>query len=461
MGRFFISSVVLSLSSSLCFADQMLSQDDDLFEQELFKEELPKAKTPSKKQIKEEKASLTSFDEEFLDLFNENPSQTPSSKDSKTKKVTDQDTSNDMSQEAPPAQVMQQATSQMQTTATTSAPSDNYKIRWYYAFPDQQINVYAAIDYLYWTVSEPGMYYATTTSKPYPGEPPADFPVGVTSFGSGQLGKIQNQTLGWSSGVRGAFGYQFKHNLWNLNADYTYYNNSKKTTLYRPSGPYGYISGMNMNQATGIMVQNSESNIHFNYQNAKLMLGTPWVSFKPGKLQLLFGAHATWIEQKWNVNFYPYESTDPTNPAYQAYNSRHNSTWGVGLNATGKFDANLGRGFSFGVSGFVSALIGQQSLESQSSTTNGNSAYSNYYQDPTYQFMSQLMLSPQIAWSRVLKKASIRIEAAYEFNALLNMLDLYRDNQDYTADPQSGKSPTIQYNSLYLHGLTVRFSAGF
>lgn len=460
MGRFLIPTIALSFCAITTWASDSIDISDNLNEKELFDEQPASTLTsaPQTKNTKQE--TLSSFDKEFLDLFSDTPSQEKSAK-----KTSDQSIPSDASinNQQSPVYTSQPVQAQAMPVQSTSSTSQDYKIKSYYAFPDKEVRIYAAIDYLYWTVSEPGMFYATTTQTQYPGEPPVNFPVGSSgAYVSGQLGKIQKQTLGWSSGVRGTLGYQFKNTLWNLTADYTYFNTSNEIKLDRPNSPYGYISGMSMAQVTKIMVQQSESKTEFNYQNAKVLLGTPWRDFKPGRVQLLFGVHSTWIEQNWHVNFYPY--IDPSFPSQIQYNSRHNSSWGIGLNAMGKFDANLGKGFSFGVNGFVSGLIGQQSLKAKAYTDPilGPNPYygSNYYQSPSYQFMSQLMLSPQIAWSRILKKAAVRIEAAYEFNALLNMLDLYRDMNSYE-DPQSGKNPVMQNNSLYLHGLTVRFSAGF
>jgi hypothetical protein len=415
----FLTAAALSLTTSLSFAQEnSLSFNDEFFE--LFHEE----KTP----IKEN--TLTVIDQNITS------SQVPS---------LDQTSS--------------------QTASNTSLQDQdfhNYPIKWYYAFPDKEIRLYTAIDYLYWTVSEPGMFYATTASQQYPGQSPAVLPAG-TYYESGQLGKIEKQSFGWSSGVRGTIGYQFKHNLWNLTADYTYFDIGEKNTIYRPDSLFGYLSGMNMWQVTEEMADYAASSITLNYQNAKLMLGTPWRNFKVAKVQLLFGAHATWLKQDWHVNFHPLEFGAIN------YNFRENKTWGVGFNAMGKFDADLGKGFSFGINGFAAALIGQQSLNASAYTDpqwNSGYGWENFYQSPTYQFMSQFMISPQIAWSRVLKKAAIRIEAAYEFNALVNMLDIYRDRllpfEPAPANaPQFAKLPSIQNNNLYLHGLTIRFGAGF
>lgn len=459
MGRFLIPTFALSVCVVTTWANDSLDISDELNEKELFDEQPASTFTSASQTKNTKQETLSSFDKEFLDLFNDTPSQEKSAK-----KTSDQSIPSDasMNNQISPVYTPQPVQAQAMPVQSTSSPSQDYKIKSYYAFPDKEVRIYAAIDYLYWTVSEPGMFYATSTHHQYLNQPVASPPVGSSAaYVTGQLGKIQKQTLGWSSGVRGTFGYQFKNTLWNLTADYTYFNTSNEIKLDRPNSPYGYISGMGMPQVTEIMVKQSESKTEFNYQNAKVLLGTPWRDFKPGRVQLLFGVHSTWIEQNWHVNFYPYINSPV--PGQIQYNSRHNSSWGIGLNAMGKFDANLGKGFSFGVNGFVSALIGQQSLKAKAYTNpilNPYYGFSNYYQSPSYQFMSQLMLSPQIAWSRVLKKAAVRIEAAYEFNALLNMLDLYRDMNTY-GDPQSGKNPVMQNNSLYLHGLTIRFSAGF
>lgn len=455
MGRLFLTTAFLALTTHLTWAESLSKDADQDLESQLFSLDMSKdGNTPSSGDVK-----LASFDKELMELFSDEESLSQTQKaPSKLQKVADQTDQNSMQnmQQTSAPNPSQAASSQNQLQAQVT---NHYKIHPYYAFPDKEMRLYAAIDYLFWTLSEPGLFYGISKSHQYLNEPAMNFPQGG-SYATGTLGKIEKQTFDWSSGVRGSLGYQFKNSNWNLSADYTFFNTSNSTTTYRPNTAYGYLAGLNFYQSTNIMAQSAKTHITFKYQNAKVMLGTPWVNFKPARVQLLFGAHATWVDQNWRVDFNPYTAPNGSTQ----YNTKTNSSWGVGFNTTGKFDAHFGKGFSFGVSGFAAVLLGQQSLTSYSQSIPGalipNAAYSDYYQDPSYQFMSQFMLSPQFAWSRVFRSCAIRIEAAYEFNALLNMLDLYRDNNT-TSDPQSNKLITVQNNSLYLHGLTLKFGAGF
>jgi len=358
-------------------------------------------------------------------------------------------------------------------SAASMTPSPS-QAKNYWLFPDQDHQSLVSLEYLFWTVSEPGLYFASTKRNAVPGlaETPATPPQGDSSPTVYQMGEIHNAHFGWSSGFRLLGGHQFKNTPWFVAAEYTYYKTSDSSTIHRPSTTYGYLTGMDTLQETQTLADKASSHTHLRYDHLQALFGTALNPIPALKVTFSMGASATWLDQVWKVKFTPnptsYTQDSTTYTGNYALDYKKDHTWGFGLITGLGGDAHLGQGMSLGVNTAISGLVGQTSDRSRGQLTPLNSlsfistdtTEFNIYQSPEYRFMGQIMLNTRLGWSRSYNHFAARVELGYEFNALINMLDIYREGDSNTG-LQTGKAPSFSSIPIYLHGMTLRVGFGF
>jgi Legionella pneumophila major outer membrane protein precursor len=342
----------------------------------------------------------------------------------------------------------------------------------YYAASDSSNRLFASIGYLYWTAYEPGLHYALKKSEPLQGiqEYPINSSTGNSLNNSIEIyavGTLIKPKFDYSSGVRADMMYQFKTAPWGLYGEYSYFQTSAKSTTYRPQTDYGYLTGLNVEQTTSVLCDHVDSKIDLNYQNGKFLFTTSFYPIKQLLLRISFGPHATWLKQTWHVDFLPIDDQLPYPPYNSSfsYNTFTNSSWAVGLFAGLKCEGHLGKGFSLFADAGIAGMSGQQKLRdtNQEPVTLDPSLMAVNYdlnQQEEYQFMGQGMLKAGLSYSYSMKHVAMRFEASYEFNALLNMIDLYR-TQGVLNALNSSSYTSYQNNSLYLQGLTLKLGLGF
>lgn len=412
--------------------------------------------------IYDEDLSYFESDEDIDDLSDENitpPAQEPQAASPITKPEQQAYTQNSII----PNQVEPKAVS-------TSKP--NKQAHFYASSFDTDHLINLGITYLYWTVSEPGLHTAVIKKNQLN---PDETPFSSVSGTGGQIpndflynafGDIEKNSFSFSSGVRADASFQFKHSPWNLFSEYSYFQTSTEKALKRPQTNYGYIRGLNVFQFNNTAVDHATLSSFFNYQNAKFLFGT---SFKPLKQLLIsfrFGPQSTWLKQTLNTNFYPFSASQPIPPGPgTCLNTFENKAWGIGLLAGLGVEGHLGKGFSIGFDASVSGMSGQTRLHHYAYSNTGvpDKTYEpvfDIYQKPTYQFMGQGILKGTLAYSYSFTSMAVRLETSYEFNALINMLDLYRIG-DATGYIYNQTYTNYQNNAIYLQGVNVKFSIGF
>jgi hypothetical protein len=339
----------------------------------------------------------------------------------------------------------------------------------YYASPDKEHRIFTAISYLYWTVSEPGLYFAEQNSQSAQQllSNTSTAPGGA-SFATYQntIGEIIQANFKWTSGVRAEASYQMKTSPWQILADYSYLNTRKTTTVYSSDTPYGFINALGMYQTSNIAIQEASSYIRFNYQNTKLLLGTTFKPIKELLVSINFGPFSSWINQSWTVTFIP-TTTSTSLYNLDSYNYFKNSSWAIGLFGGLGFEAHLGQGFALCINGGFAGMSGKQKLLDYDSylsqvsvflPTTQTDEYVFYGND--YQFMGQGILKGGVSYSRSFKHIALRLGVDYEFNALINMCDMYRMN-GVTAKVNSAHYPQFQSSNIYLQGISARFGIGY
>lgn len=363
----------------------------------------------------------------------------------------------------------QPSTQEAPANPSQVAPQKTQSSHPFYLAPDKTNNVYFALNYLYWTASEPGLHVAATKNAPVPGqnEQPINSSTGnnANSFYVYGVGEIHKADFDFSSGVRGELAYQFKNTSWILDASYTYFHTSSKSSAYKPEGSYGYLTGLDIEQITSVLAASVNSNLSLKYQNARLLFATNWSPLKDCFFNVSFGPQATWLDQNLNVGFYPIDAL--TGALYNSYsiNQLNAKSWGVGLYGKLGFQAHLGQGFSIGIDAGIAGMSGQISSRDSAYVNYSNNPGNDVYTfdldgTPSYQFMGQGTLIGTLGYSRTYNHLALRLEASYEFNALINMCDLYRINgrSNYIT---SGSFPNYQNSNVYLQGLTLKFGIGF
>ena len=239
------------------------------------------------------------------------------------------------------------------TSSPASPVSNEMSSRgYYYEFPDQTSQAYAQVDFLYWTVSETGLYYALTKTKQVSGAGEV-----ANNGGSGSIlgnGKRHDVNFEWTPGVRASIGYAFTNTPWYVNSEYTYYNINRHQTIDAPQGPFAYLTGLSMLQGTDTNCVRSTSEIHFQYQTARMVFGGSWHPVEKIGMHFEVGPKFTIVNQNWEVTFFSNGAVATANEA----NHLNWDYWGGGLNLLLGFDANLGMGFGIDSGASVSALFG-------------------------------------------------------------------------------------------------------
>ncbi len=354
-----------------------------------------------------------------------------------------------------------------ETTSNTDVAQPSSGNSYYYKFPDAKHNCYGGVNYLYWTVSEPGLYYATTKDFQLAGEEPITVDNTIETY---ELGTVQQASFDWRSGGRGFIGYQFDHTPWALYGEYTYFSSSGKQTVNRPDSLYGYLAGSSMVQVTDTPAAQAKSSISFQYQTTRILLEAAWHPLPEVMTTFGFGPKASWYKQYWTVRFLPFTSNFGSIDAATGtttLNQYKNKAWGVGLNVASDVDFNLGCGFSLGVGGSLSPLVGQVYLRNQAtkagvgSSSVGVPPLEQYVvQKYTYRFIWEGQIATTLAWSYNTPWASTRVSLGYEFNSIWNINDQYRPGGTVSF-AESAKFPNFQNEPIYLHGLVAGFSVGF
>ena len=341
----------------------------------------------------------------------------------------------------------------------------------YYTSFEKQNPIYVSLSYLYWTVSEPGLHYAVTkkdkTNEQETVGATANLGQGCTvnnSYVFYPFGQIKKTHFEFSSGVRAEASYQFKHAPWNLASEYTYFQTSASQTINRPSTEYGYLRGLNVYQQNFVIAEQAVSKNLLNYQNGKLLFAVAWNPLKELLVNFKFGPQATWLKQTLNYNFYPAQVTNPLHGPFTCLNTMENRAWGVGLFTGIGVDGHLGAGFSLGFDAGISGMSGQARFHNFSTSDNpildNYEDFFNIYQKPSYQFMGQGMLKGTLGYSYCFNSIALRLEASYEFNALLNMIDMYRIG-DKSGKLKNDIGTNYQSNSVYLQGVNIKLGLGF
>lgn len=337
----------------------------------------------------------------------------------------------------------------------------------YYKFPENTKTVMGGINYLYWTLSEPALHYATVKTNPIPTETPIG-----TGFGAqtSQLGIIEQASFDWSSGARIFIGTHFKDTPWSLYSEYTIYQTSGTNQLQRPLSSYGYLTGMDMLQDTATPAQSSTSKTSFKYESFRLLVETGFNPLPPVMVVLGFGPKLSSYHQLWTVLFSPFTNNlgnIVASSGTSTYNQMSWKAWGVGLNVAGDVEFHFGKGFALGVGGSISPLVGQVKNRSYNtdspigSTANvPNPIELDISQKYTYRLMWESQLSPTFSWSFNTSSAAFRFTAGYEFNCFWNMNEIYR------AGPTQGTVSTAKYpiysnEPIYAHGLVGGLAIAF
>lgn len=281
------------------------------------------------------------------------------------------------------------------------------------------------------------------------------------------IGSVKKARYAFSPGIRAEIANQFASSLWQLFAEYSYFQTSNDDTVSKPNAPGGYLAGMSVRQATIALADHLDTKTHFNYQNGKLLFGTTWNPNSNLFLRLQFGPQATWLRRNWNANFFPVAIGGGPIPPTSSYtlNTFENSSWGIGLFAGLQAEAHLAQGFALGVKMGIAGMSGQQKIHDYDEfldpvTADVGTDFDVVQPKESYDFMGQGTLAVSLSYSRSFQDVAFRVEAAYEFNGLFNMLDVYRPGST-KSDLPGETNPLYQSNPIYLQGLSFKLGIGF
>lgn len=344
----------------------------------------------------------------------------------------------------------------MQSSSTTQAPSASSR-GYYYMFPDQKGDYYTEVDFLYWTVSETGLYYALTKTEPVPG-------VGEVAGdgGSGAIlgvGSRHDVEFDWTPAVRASMGYEFNNTPWYINAEYTYFNTHEKHTIDAPHGPFAYLTGLSLLQGTTQNCAQAVSKIHFQYQAPRLVFGASWHPLEKLGVHMEFGPKFSIVNQNWSVLFVGNGNPGTANEN----NTLKWSYWGGGLNLVLGLDANLGMGFGIDAGAGLSAVYGPfKSRYFNNRTPVGAPAFQTFSikRSSCNEVLWESQLYTDLSWSYHLAEVAFRVALGYEFNVLNNINEQLRSDGSFDTVNSSSFVGNVS-KPIYLHGLVAKFGVAF
>lgn len=168
-------------------------------------------------------------------------------------------------------------------------------------------------DALFWTASESGLSYATTTS----------------SYDRVGKGEIKDPDFRWDYGFRVGAGFHIPHGGWDTCMNYTWFQDTATgETKKNPEDLLlaTLISANNIaDSATYMFSARANWNLSLNILDLELgktLIPAKWVSFRP-----FIGTKTAWIHQKYKVK---YSGVMGPFPAQNYYVHMKNNYWGVG-----------------------------------------------------------------------------------------------------------------------------------
>ena len=214
---------------------------------------------------------------------------------------------------------------------------DNFGTSFTTASPKGSNHIYIFADPLYWHAKAGGTEYAITVES-------HGNPLSIQTINNPPIvGSLKGNDFGWDWGLRFGLGYNFDHDCWDLNANYTWYQ-TNQTAQVRKNTP-SFVIATRANDI--VWMQGAKSTFNVGYNNVNLELGRSYYISKSISLKPHFGLKSAWLDLKQNVH-YALTFHGAPNPFQRTIikSISKSYSWGIGPRAGLNTEWYLGDGFS-------------------------------------------------------------------------------------------------------------------
>lgn len=329
-----------------------------------------------------------------------------------------------------------------------------------YRLPADYSGLDTFVEYLLWQVQEQASHFAADHT-------PSTFDNALPS--TYLQGKIRSEGFDWSSGVRLGLGYSFNRDIWQLQAQYTWYktDGQRAYKVQTPLTDGGNFVGSNYLMETLATVTTNgtakaSSSASFSYQMFDLMLASSFLATEQIQFNYAFGSTFGYIKENWDVT---YIAAPTPSVGSNTYWHNHWRIGGGGFKVAMDTNWHMGRGFGmFGKVGF-SALLGQYKNRARATIDGGVSTFGTTQQHTTYEGLMLLPMTQFIFgfdWCKTFTDcwvSAIKFSVAGEFNHLSDLQQVFKTT--YVDGPTQDKPTSRDVGSVYMYGGTAHFGVDY
>ncbi|MBS0624905.1 MAG: hypothetical protein JSS32_02505 [Verrucomicrobia bacterium] len=309
---------------------------------------------------------------------------------------------------------------------------------------DEQV-ISSHVEFLYWTLEEGALDYALKMKTP----------AWSTVSNSYAQGDFQTASYNFDPGFRLGLSFFRAPRNWEVKWQYTRMTLHGHDNSGPPNASNEYVTGT-WPQIVPLPLTGADSNLHFNYNVAEMLIARVFNPNLHLRLRLSGGAIGTWMSQQWIVRYF-----DPTN------SSRINNKWNYaagGLKVGTVIDWFWTSDFYITAYGYTGVLMGNYHNHSKQTTTYAvnpgdntsvpirNAKLSNIRPS----FTMQAAFGP--SWQKNFTNTRIEVFAGYEVSLWTNLQELYHST---AGGPSATKETWTTTSTLALQGLTCRVSADY
>ncbi len=336
---------------------------------------------------------------------------------------------------------LQQASCQSTSITKKKTPEAAWDADLYHR--DDQV-VSAHLEFLYWKTLETDLIYAQKMSLPAWG--PANNAV---------QGNYENSSFNIDPGFRVGVSFFRAPKFWEVYGSYTRLTSRGTNSIEAPNSSTQFLTAAwpvpLMSQLTS-----ATSSLHLNYNVADFYVDRYFNPNPHLRLRLLGGLTGTWLDQNWTVKY-----TDTSSNTSRVQNSW--SYWGCGLRFGVMADWFWTSNIYLTTKATVGGFMGPYHNRAYQTTTVLSSGYNSTlpirdanYRDTRPAGNAQLIIGP--SWQQNWTDMRTELFVGYEFNAWMNLQEVYHSTLGAPSDP---KETWINTGWLGLQGLTARFTIDF
>lgn len=279
-------------------------------------------------------------------------------------------------------------------------------------------------------------------------------------------GEVKHQDFGWNWGLRVGIGRNIKHDEWDINLNYTWYENDDSHTVRK-----NYPSAL-LPTRTGEVgfIREAKSSFDLGYNNINLEIGRHYFISQKVSTHPFISLRSTWLDLKQRIQYLPTDPDDQEDESGYVKLNEKTNLWGMGPRVGLNTEWSMGDNFSFAARFSGTLLYSYESsimhIVSDANTNTIGSNLAVKLRGKSHLFVPTVQFFLGIIWERSLfdGKRVVTLGAGYEAEYFwrANQMMIQEDTQTPNALNSSRKvSVETASEDVMFYGLTLRARLDF